>query len=116
DGDCSLREAIATACTNATITFNTAGVFATPQTITLSSELSINRNLTIDGPDAANQHVTVSGNNVTRVFNIQSGKTDTIQDLTITGGKVTGVNKGGGVLNSGTLTLTNVTLNGNSSD
>src|SRR5205807_3031165 len=63
DGDCSLREAIATACTNATITFDTAGTFSTPQTITLSlGQLSLARNVTIDGPDPATQHVTVSGN------------------------------------------------------
>src|SRR5207244_6341220 len=60
--------------------------------------------------------LTISGNNASRIFNINSGKTDTIRDLTITGGKVTGANKGGGVLNSGTLTLTNVTVNGNNSD
>jgi len=112
DGDCSLREAIATACTNATITFNTAGVFATPQTITLSlGQLTLARNVTIDAPDPATQHVTISGNNATRVFGLNAGKTATIRDLTITGGL--GIN-GGGVYNDhGTLTLLNLTINGN---
>jgi CSLREA domain-containing protein len=115
DGDCSLREAIATACTNATITFDTAGVFSTPQTITLSlGQLSLGRNVTIDGPDPANQHVTISGGNASRVFNLNSGKTATIRDLTITGGL--GIN-GGGIYNDhGTLTLLNLTIGGNTAN
>jgi len=111
DGDCSLREAIATACTSATITFNTAGVFATPQTITLSlGQLTLARNVTIDAPDPATQHVTISGNNATRVFGLNPGKTATIRDLTITNGL--GIN-GGAVYNDhGTLTLLNLTIGG----
>src|SRR5205807_5174273 len=110
--DCSLREAIATACTNATITFDTAGTFSTPQTITLSlGQLSLARNMTIDGPDPATQHVTITGNNASRVFGLNSGKTATIRDLTILGGL--GIN-GGGVYNDhGTLTLLNLTISGN---
>jgi CSLREA domain-containing protein len=113
DADCSLREAIATVCTGNTITFNTAGVFATPQTITLSlGELSVAKNVTIDAPDAAGNHVTVTGNNASRVFNINSGKTVTIRDLSIIGGNSAG-NSGGGISNSGTLTINNSTISGN---
>ncbi|MFN2577805.1 MAG: choice-of-anchor Q domain-containing protein [Pyrinomonadaceae bacterium] len=109
----SLRDAIGSACTNSTITFATGAgqAFENGGTIVLGSELTIGRNLTIDGPDAANQKVTVSGNNVSRVFNIQSGKTDTIRDLTISGGNT--ANQGGGILNDGTLTLINCTVSGN---
>ncbi len=114
DGDCSLREAISSACTGATITFDTAGVFATPQTITLSlGELSVARNMTIDGPDAAGNHVTVSGGVGIRGFNVASGKTDTIRELTITGVNVAPGDAAGGILNAGTLTLINCTVNGN---
>ena len=63
----SLRQAIIDACPGSTITFDTAGVFATPQTITLTTgELVIDKSLTIDGPGAS--QLTVSGNNASRVF------------------------------------------------
>src|SRR5205807_3664798 len=69
------------------------------------------RNMTIDGPDPATQHVTITGNNASRVFGLNSGKTATIRDLTILGGL--GIN-GGGVYNDhGTLTLLNLTISGN---
>ena len=113
-GDCSLREAIKTACSGSTITFDAVGVFATAQTITLTlGELSVTRNVTIDAPDGAN-HVTVSGGNASRVFNINPGKTVTMRELTITGGSTVG--GGGGILNDhGTLTLINMTVSGNTS-
>src|SRR5689334_5221716 len=58
----SLRQAIATAASGDTIVFDTAGVFAAPQTITLTSgQLVINTSLTIQGPGA--RQLTVSGNN-----------------------------------------------------
>jgi len=64
-----LREAIGLVCDGGTVTFDTAGVFATPQTITLTSgELLIGKNVTITGTGAAN--LTVSGSNVTRVFDV----------------------------------------------
>lgn len=113
DADCSLREAIATACSGNTITFNTAGVFATPQTITLTlGELSVARNVTIDGPDATGNHVTVSGGGASRVFNISPGKTVTIRELTVTGAST--ALTGGGIFNDhGALTLINMTISGN---
>jgi CSLREA domain-containing protein len=115
----SLRQAVTTGvCAGGTITFDTAGVFATPQTITLSSELLISRNIKIDGPDAAGNHVTVSGGGVSRVFNLQAGKTALIRELTITGGFASGgspANLGGGIYNDhGTLTLVNMTISGSS--
>ncbi|HKO44150.1 MAG TPA: Calx-beta domain-containing protein, partial [Pyrinomonadaceae bacterium] len=114
DGDCSLREALGGVCDGSTIMFDTAGVFATPQTITLSlGELSVATNVTIDAPDAAAQHITVSGNNASRVFQIQTGQTATISDITIANGNVTGGNSAGGILNNGTLTLRSCTVSGN---
>jgi CSLREA domain-containing protein len=112
DADCSLREALVAVCPGGTITFDTAGVFATPQTITLTvAELSVTQNVTVDAPDAAGNHVTVTGNNASRVFNINSGNTVTLRDLTIAGGSNAG--NGGGIFNDhGALTLINVTVSG----
>jgi hypothetical protein len=112
----SLREAIATACVGSTITFDTAGVFSTPQTITLTSgELVVSKNLTIDGPDATANRVTISGNNSSRAFNISSGFTVNISELTISNGSGTG-SGGGGIINSGTLYLKGVTVSSNSAN
>src|SRR5205807_8390570 len=95
-----------------------------PATITLTTgELSIAKDMTITGLGAGN--LSISGNNLTRVFNIGANKTATISALTITGGKVVGTAgapgsgaaggsaSGGGILNGGTLTLTNVIVSGN---
>lgn len=72
-------------------------------TVTLTSgELSITGELRIDGPEW--NRVTVSGGGMSRVFNIASGSTVKIDDLTIANGHVSGAN-GGGILNTGQLTL-----------
>lgn len=63
-GPGSLRQAIADAAAGDTIDFSVSG------TITLASELVINKNLTIDG---SGQSITVSGNNAVRVFKVSSG-------------------------------------------
>ena len=63
--------AIGTVCDGGTITFAPAtfGPAGSPHVITLTlGELLINKNLTITGPGAS--LLTVSGNNVSRVFNI----------------------------------------------
>ena len=105
----SLRQVIAAACEGATVTFDAAGVFATPQTITLTSgELLIDKNLTVN---AGSSQVTVSGNNASRVFNVNAGKAFTIIGLTISGGQTAG--SGGGIVNNGTLTVVSSTLSGN---
>ncbi|MBX7105225.1 MAG: beta-propeller fold lactonase family protein [Gemmataceae bacterium] len=70
DGKTSLREALAFANVQSganTIKFDPA-VFGTSQTITLTGgELSVSDALTVTGPGAA--LLTISGNNVSRVFN-----------------------------------------------
>src|SRR5262249_49183312 len=78
--------------------------FAKPlkgQTITLTQgQLVINQNLTIDGLGA--DKLAISGNATSRIFDISSGATVTISDLTLTGGLAT---DGAGILNAGNLTL-----------
>jgi CSLREA domain-containing protein len=112
----TLREAIDTkVCDSGTITFN-PGVTS----ITLLTELHITRPMTINGNGSG--LLTVSGNNVTRIFEVDLGKTASISGMTLLNGKVTGANGGpglagtpafgGGVFNAGTLTLTDVVING----
>src|SRR5215471_4087736 len=103
----SLRQAISDACVGSTITFDMSQVVS-PITLT-SAELPINKNLTIQGPGAGT--LTVSGNNLVRVFNVQSG-TAAISDLTVANGRTFSGN-GAGIANLGTLTLTNLRVSGN---
>ncbi len=124
--DCSLRSAILTAngtTADDTIVFD-ATVFASAQTITLTGgangELQItggSGTLTITGTGA--NLLTVSGNNQSTIFFALDGATVTISNLTITGGR--GKNFGGslgtiggGIINSGSLTLKNAAISGNS--
>ncbi len=65
--------------------------------------------VTIDGGAAA---VTVDGNSQSRVFLIDSGATVSFNDLTITDGSASS-GAGGGILNSGTLSVTNSTFTQN---
>jgi hypothetical protein len=112
----TLRQAITDAISGDTITFN-AGM-----TIALSSgELSIGKNLTIDG-DVDNNgtaDVTIDANYTSRVLSITSGAV-ALEGLVLREGLVAadGGNKGtaganglgGAITNAGTTTLTNVTV------
>jgi hypothetical protein len=106
--------------TGDTIKFQAAG------TINLTSQLTLSRDVTIQGPGGAG--LTVSGQNRCRVFEVESGVDASLRDLTITGGnanddqakerrmRMSAGGDGGGVYNSGTLGLTNCTLTGNSAE
>jgi hypothetical protein len=83
-------------------------------TIKLTSELLLTGDLTISGPGAS--ALVVSGKNTTRVFEVASGATVDIQDLTIADGRVTGTAAGAGILNQGTLTLESAVVTGNLAD
>ncbi|HMX24411.1 MAG TPA: Ig-like domain repeat protein [Blastocatellia bacterium] len=101
---CRLRDAIAKAAAGDTINFSVTG------TITLTNgQLDITKNLTIDGPGAA--QLTISGDSTSRVFFMTSGNTVLIQDVTIANGNSSTL--GGGISNNGTLTLNNCTLSTN---
>ena len=127
-GTGSLRDAILKACPGNTITFNiptsdpgfSGGIY----TITLTSgELTIDRNLTITGLGAnvlTVKRSTAGGTANFRIFTVNSGVTVDISGLTITNGRTAdGANNGssgdygGGIRNSGTLTLTNCTISSN---
>jgi CSLREA domain-containing protein len=109
---CTLRAAIEeanalTSCSTINIDFAIGS-----NAITLSNgQLTIDHNVNIVGPTT--DSVTISGNNLTRLFTVNTGRTASIANLTLTGGNGLG-GDGGAIQNNGTLTLNGVTLNGNS--
>ncbi len=118
---CSLRGAIVVASPGDTIDI-LAGVY----TLTSGVELAIGKDLTLRGAGAKTTIIQAAAVNpvlapndpgvaTSRVFNITGGNV-TISGVTIRHGKSSGSNvagNGGGILNSGTLTLTNDTIEGN---
>jgi hypothetical protein len=84
-------------------------------TYRLSSSLDITADggnaLTVNGISAAT--TIINGNNAVRVFSIASGATATLNQLTITNGRVSVVDDGGGISNAGTLTVNNCIVSGN---
>ncbi|HXQ35003.1 MAG TPA: choice-of-anchor Q domain-containing protein, partial [Anaerolineales bacterium] len=102
----SLRQAIANAGSGDTITFDAT---LAGQTITLVSNLIINKDLTIDGSGLSSQ-ITISGGNVAHV-EVSLSRIVTISDLTIVNGYTSG--DGGAVKSSGELTIINSTLRNN---
>lgn len=115
----SLRQAISDADAGSMITFQ-PGLTGT---ITLASELFIDKDMTIQGPGA--NLLTISGNNAVRVFNIKMGNV-TLSGLKIANGRRASADvsqgivfanfpTGGGIFNdSGVVTVTDCTLSGNS--
>ncbi len=119
-GDCSLREAVIAANTNGeadTINLPPASVLppnTDGYTLTIGGrneeaarrgDLDITSNVDIVGTTSANfPVVNVQSANIDRIFDIKSGVTANISQLVISGGDAQQV--GGGIRNSGTLTLT----------
>ena len=113
-GDLSLREAI-----------NAANGFAGANTITFApalngtialtlGQLQINDDVTITGPGA--NLLTIDAQQKSRVFDVTNAVANvTFAGLTISSGKATGFDNGGGIhsLHTGTLTLTDSTVRGN---
>src|SRR5262249_49157581 len=105
-GPGSLRDRITVAADGDTIRFAPA---LAGQTITLTSgELSITKNLNIQGLGAAN--LTISGDSASRVFEVDSGVTATLSRLMLADGMA---DQGGGIDNAGILTLRDLVLSGN---
>ena len=122
EGDLSLREAIAIAQSDDTITFDSS---LSGGTITLTQgELLVDNNfLTIQGLGAENIIINAGSNS--RVFNIDDGNSDIqseveINDLTITGGSVsvsgTGEAAGAGISNTENLEINNAVIRDNTAD
>ena len=106
----SLRQAITDAYPGDTIEF---AADLSGGTITLGSQLTIDKDLTIDGSSLAS-HVTISGADQVRVFYINAGVTAELQGLDILNGIDSSTSlRGGGIRNDGTLTVTNSTISGN---
>ena len=105
-GPGSLRQALADAHDGDTV--EAAGISGVIRLTT--GELLVDKSVTINGAGA--DVLAVDGHATSSVFQIGSGKTVTISDLTIRNGEG---NFGGGILNGGgaTLTITDSTLSGN---
>ena len=112
----TLRDRIATASPGDTINFGVVGK------VTLSSQLTISKNLRIDGLGVF--FTQLSGNNSTRIFNITAGMA-TINSMLVSDGRVVGTNgalgqhgenvSGGGILisNGATLGMSAVIISNN---
>lgn len=99
-GPGSLRQRIVSAAAGDTIGFTVSG------TITLTSgQITLNKNLTINGPGAP--LLTISGNNTSRIFRVV-GAVANISGLTLTGGRTE--NGGAIAINDSTVNLSNCLL------
>ncbi len=109
-GTGSLRAELGLAQSGDTIKF-ARGVTGT---IALTSGLlEVATNVSIVGPGA--NTLTISGNNASQVFQVDSGVTASISSLTIANGVAPATNfgSGGGILDLGTLTVSNCVLSNN---
>jgi hypothetical protein len=69
--------------------------------------------ITIDASNLSSP-IAISGNNASRVIQVDAGTTAIFSRLTLEGGQTSDINGGGGIYNAGTLTLSNSTLANNS--
>ncbi len=117
DKACSLRDAITymNNISGGIITFDST-VFAVSNsaaqnTITLAGPLAVSQGMTIQGPGA--NVVTVSGGGVGTVFIVSAPGAVTISGLTIANGNASSASDGGGITNASTLTVSDCILAGN---
>jgi hypothetical protein len=103
-GPGSLRQTLANAASGDTIQFASG---LNGDTIQLTSgEISITKNVTIDGPG----NIAINPTDTSSAFNIDPGTTVTILGLTITAGDAGHIGSGGDIYNSGNLTLNDDTV------
>ena|GEM_PF-6507586 len=118
DEKISLREAILYAGTNGLGTTITFAANLSGGTILLNGEqLEITKGLVISAANLENG-ITINADQKSRVFYI-TGSNVTLVGLTITGGYIMGElfeGAGGGIYNSGRLTVTDCTISGNAAD
>jgi hypothetical protein len=109
-GPGSLRQAVLDANANPGPDVIRFAPAARDGTIALTGgQLNVTDNLTIDGPGA--ERLAVSGNDVSRVFQISPDVAASIDGLTVTHGHA--LLRGGGILNAGTLTLSDAVVSDN---
>jgi hypothetical protein len=116
DSDCSLREAVRAVDAGAggdTIALP-AGRFrltiaGAAEDAAAAGDLDLTKSVTIQGAGA--RQTLIDGSGIDRVFDVASGVTALIADVTVTGGLVDG--DGGGIASAGTLTLLRDTIAGN---
>jgi len=105
----SLRQAITDVCPGGTITFASS---LSGETITLGSQLTLDKDVTIDG-SALTDRVSVDANNLGRVMQVYNGVTASLESLRLINGNSSDF--GGGIHNAGTLTVNNAILSNNQS-
>ena len=88
-----------------TVTFACSGTITTYDTITISTDTTI---------DGSGQAVTITGVDMVRVFVVDPGVTLDLNAMTVANGAAGSFDVGGGVVNLGTLNVTNSTFYGNS--
>jgi hypothetical protein len=87
-----------------TVTFSCSGTITV-----LGGTITISQNTTVDG---TGHNITISGGGKIQLFIVNSERTLTLKRVTVADG-FNGSGDGGGVLNNGTLTVTNSTFRGN---
>ena len=111
-GSGSLRQVIASSGSGSTVRFATN---LSGQTITLTSgTLVVTNNVTIDAAALAGG-IQINGNHNSALFSVGGGVSVTLNALTFTNGYAPS-GSGGAIFNSGSLTLNNCTLAGNSAE
>jgi parallel beta-helix repeat protein len=106
----TLRYAVAHAVSGDTIQLM-SGQLSGPVYLT-QGELLLNKSLTISASDATLK-ATISGQNLSRVFEVAQYATVSLSNLIIENGGWLGTMNGGGIFNWGTLTVSGCTLSGN---
>ena len=112
NADCSLREAIAVSAAGDAIIFDPS---LSGGTITLSSYLSVTKNLTIDGSSLPT-HIGISGSNSMNVFIISNPVTVTLKGFNILNGRANSTGYGGAIYvaaSSSVLNVNGVIFSGN---
>ena len=121
DADCSLREAIgvANALPGADIVTLPAGTYTlsiggTGEDANATGDMDITGDLTVDG--AGNATTIIDGGAIDRVLTVILGAIVFIDSVTIQNGNPEAGAGAGGILNAGTLTLTNSTVTDNTGE
>ncbi len=105
---CDEAHLLAALAGGGTVTFTCSG------TITLASGIRT-ADYTTTTIDGSGQTVTISGNNAVPVFFVHWGATLNLNGLTVANGRNSSFG-GGGIENSGTVTVSNCTFSGNNAD